>query len=224
MRYGRRAKTEAAPVLAGLHAAAQALRRADRRRPHQYCAPTRPAVGRDSRPREQTADQFRRRPGDRLVAAIDLRGRYREPFSNWEAASDAPPGAAAGRSRDFARDRRSRPRAPRPRTSARAGSSAPPRCWPNVRASASAIDVASVPKPDGVALERWLQTFPSYGYLLAVPADNVAAVIARFAARDIAAAEIGEVTADRPVEHHGRPGDGDHLGFFARAADGLSSG
>ena len=33
---------------------------------------------------------FDARPGDRLVAAIDLRGRYREPFSNWEAATDAP--------------------------------------------------------------------------------------------------------------------------------------
>ena len=29
-------------------------------------------------------------PTDRLVAAIDLRGRYREPFANWEAATDAP--------------------------------------------------------------------------------------------------------------------------------------
>src|ERR1700676_4735520 len=33
---------------------------------------------------------FDARPGDRLVAAIDLRGRYREPFSNWEAATTAP--------------------------------------------------------------------------------------------------------------------------------------
>jgi selenophosphate synthetase-related protein len=57
---------------------------------------------------------FDARPGDRLVAAIDLRGRYREPFSNWEAATDAPP-----------------------RTSARAASSAPPRCSLNVPASAS---------------------------------------------------------------------------------------
>src|SRR5271169_4497761 len=35
-------------------------------------------------------------PGDRLVAAIDLRGRYREPFSNWEAATDAPPARLRG--------------------------------------------------------------------------------------------------------------------------------
>ena len=30
------------------------------------------------------------------------------------------------------------------------------------------IDVAAVPRPEGVPLERWLLTFPSYGYLLAV--------------------------------------------------------
>ncbi len=34
---------------------------------------------------------FDARPADRLVAAIDLRGRYRGPFANWEAATDAPP-------------------------------------------------------------------------------------------------------------------------------------
>ena len=34
---------------------------------------------------------FDARAGDRLVAAIDLRGRYRDPFPNWEAATDAPP-------------------------------------------------------------------------------------------------------------------------------------
>ena len=33
---------------------------------------------------------FDAQPGDSLIAAIDLRGRYREPFSNWEAATDAP--------------------------------------------------------------------------------------------------------------------------------------
>jgi uncharacterized protein len=61
------------------------------------------------------------------------------------------------------------------------------------------IDVARVPKPEGVALERWLQTFPSYGYLLAVAPANLAAVLARFGARGIAAADIGQITADRRV-------------------------
>ena len=46
---------------------------------------------------------FDAKPGDHLIAAIDLRGRYRDPFPNWEAATDAPP--ARGH-RTAARDRR----------------------------------------------------------------------------------------------------------------------
>ena len=61
------------------------------------------------------------------------------------------------------------------------------------------IDVDMVPKPDGLPLERWLQTFPSYGYLLAVLPPNVPAVLARFRDRGIAAADIGRVTVDHRV-------------------------
>ena len=39
---------------------------------------------------------FDARPGDSLIAAIDLRGRYREPFSNWDGATAAPPGRLRG--------------------------------------------------------------------------------------------------------------------------------
>jgi phosphoribosylformylglycinamidine (FGAM) synthase-like enzyme len=53
------------------------------------------------------------------------------------------------------------------------------------------IDVAAIPKPAGVPLERWLLTFPSYGYLIAVAPDKVGAVTALFHQRDIAAADIG---------------------------------
>ena len=59
------------------------------------------------------------------------------------------------------------------------------------------LDIERVPKPDGVPLDRWLQTFPSYGYLLAAPLANLPALLARFGERGIAAAEIGTITADR---------------------------
>jgi selenophosphate synthetase-related protein len=61
------------------------------------------------------------------------------------------------------------------------------------------IELRSLPKPDSVSLERWLQTFPSYGYLLAVPPANVPAVLACFGDRNIAAADIGTITADHRV-------------------------
>ncbi|MFX8685055.1 AIR synthase-related protein, partial [Acinetobacter baumannii] len=45
------------------------------------------------------------------------------------------------------------------------------------------IDITAIPKPADVALDRWLQTFPSYGYLLAVKPTDVAETIARFTSR-----------------------------------------
>jgi hypothetical protein len=55
--------------------------------------------------------------------------------------------------------------------------------------------VTAIPRPRGVALERWLHTFPSYGYILAVAPAQAEAVRECFAVRDIAAAEIGDITA-----------------------------
>jgi hypothetical protein len=62
-----------------------------------------------------------------------------------------------------------------------------------------AIDLTRVPKAPGVPLERWLQTFPSYGYLLAVAPASLAAVLARFQERGIAADDVGAITADSRV-------------------------
>ena len=61
------------------------------------------------------------------------------------------------------------------------------------------LDLTRLPRPDGVPLERWLLTFPSYGFVLAVRPENVARVVATFSERSIAAADIGEFTDDHRV-------------------------
>jgi AIR synthase-related protein len=136
---------------------------------------------------------FDAEPGDTLIAAIDLRGRYREPFSNWEAATDAPHGRLRG-------DVELLP------VIAEAGLSCAAKdisqggivgtaaMLAECSGVAIDIDVSAIPKPDGVALERWLLTFPSFGYLLSVKPWNAAETIARFAARGIAAAAVGSVS------------------------------
>jgi AIR synthase-related protein len=138
-------------------------------------------------------------PGDRLVAAIDLRGRYREPFPNWEAATDAPAArlrgdiellpliAEAGLSRAG-------------KDISQAGLVGTAMMLAECSRVGLAIDLGAVPRPEGVALERWLQSFPSFGYILTVPPPHGPAVLARFAARGIAAADIGAVTAGTAVE------------------------
>jgi uncharacterized protein len=184
---------QAAPVLAGLRQAAQAYNV--------------PVVGGHTNVRtdrgqlsvailgraQKLLTSFDAEPGDVLIAAVDLRGRYREPFSNWEAATDAPhvrlradlellPAIAeAGLSR-AAKD------------ISQGGIVGTAAMLAECSDVAVDIDLRSVPKPDGVAPERWLLTFPNFGYLLSVKPWHAAETIARFAARDIAAAAIGAVS------------------------------
>lgn len=141
---------------------------------------------------------FDAEPGDRLVAAIDLRGRYREPFSNWEAATDAPAARLAG-------DIELLPQIAEAGLSKAAkdisqgGVVGTAIMLAETSGVAIAIDPESVPGPAGVPLERWLTSFPSFGYLLAVKPQDVGAVTLRFAERGIAAADIGAITAGSEV-------------------------
>ncbi len=141
---------------------------------------------------------FDARAGDRLVAAIDLRGRYRDPFPNWEAATDVP----ADRLRQ---DLEILPLIAEAGLAAAAkdisqgGIIGTAMMLAECSAVGLQIDLACIPRPDQVPLEHWLRTFPSFGYLLAVPADKAAPVVGRFAERGIVAADIGAVTADRLV-------------------------
>jgi hypothetical protein len=189
---------EAAPVLAGMREASRAFGV--------------PVVGGHTNTRTDRAQlsvavlgramrlltSFDAKPGDRLVAAIDLRGRYREPFSNWEAATDAPaarlrgdlevlPALAEAELACAAKD------------ISQGGIVGTVMMLAECSGVAATIDIAALPRPDGVPPERWLHTFPSYGYVLSVAPANVAAVIDRFARRGIATAEIGAIAAGRRV-------------------------
>jgi AIR synthase-related protein len=135
---------------------------------------------------------FDAQPGDRLIAAIDLRGRYREPFSNWEAATDAPP----ARLRD---DLKILPviadsgLAKAAKDISQGGIIGTTAMLAECSGVEMIIDITAIPRPANIPLARWLTSFPSYGYLLAVPEKNVDAVLEKFTTRDIAAAEIGLV-------------------------------
>ncbi len=61
------------------------------------------------------------------------------------------------------------------------------------------IDIRAIPKPDSISDERWLFTFPSFGFLLSVSPDNVPDVMERFRRRDISANDVGVITAERRV-------------------------
>ncbi|MGX7708733.1 sll0787 family AIR synthase-like protein [Methylobacterium sp. Gmos1] len=141
-------------------------------------------------------------PGDDLVAAIDLRGRFREPHPYWDASTGAPgerlrgdlallPGLAEDGLARAAKD------------ISMAGVVGTALMLLECSAVGGVIDLAAIPRPDHVPLARWLTAFPSFGYLVAVRPDRTQAVLSRFGERGIACAPIGRLDASRVVRVRG---------------------
>jgi selenophosphate synthetase-related protein len=53
------------------------------------------------------------------------------------------------------------------------------------------LDLDRLPRPESVALEPWVLAFPSFGFVLAAPADRVDAAIEAFTRRGLACAACG---------------------------------
>ncbi|WP_416066814.1 sll0787 family AIR synthase-like protein [Rhizobium sp. ZK1] len=141
---------------------------------------------------------FDAKAGDVLIAAIDHRGRYREPFNNWEAATDAPPARLRG-DLELLPDIAEARLALAAKDISQGGIVGTAIMLAECSRVGIHIDVSAIPLPDGVALERWLATFPSFGYLIATAPEKADEVILRFAARNITAAVIGNIKAGSEV-------------------------
>jgi selenophosphate synthetase-related protein len=59
------------------------------------------------------------------------------------------------------------------------------------------LDLDRLPRPDGAPLGRWLLTFPSFGFLLAARPENAEAVAWAFTRRGLACAPCGEFDGTR---------------------------
>ena len=55
------------------------------------------------------------------------------------------------------------------------------------------LDLERLPRPAQVPVARWLMTFPSFGFLLAVPAEHAAEAAEPFVRRGLACAECGRL-------------------------------
>lgn len=135
---------------------------------------------------------FDARPGDVLIAAVDHRGRYRVPFDNWEAATDAPAERLRG-DLEILAEIAEEGLCLAAKDISQGGIVGTAIMLAECSGVGIDIDVMAIPLPSGVNLDRWLVTFPSFGYLLSVAPEQVGAVLDRFSGRDISAAVIGSV-------------------------------
>lgn len=142
---------------------------------------------------------FDARPGDKLIAAIDLRGRYREHFANWEAATDAPAERLRG-DLEILPSIAEAGLALAAKDVSQGGIVGTAAMLAECSRVAMTLDVEAIPRPEGVPLERWLLTFPSFGYLLSAKTECVDEILSRFQRRGISAAAIGEVGVGTSVD------------------------
>lgn len=149
---------------------------------------------------------FAARPGQRLLAVADLRGRYEGPFDYWNASVGAP----ALRLRN---DLELLPELAELGwcTAAKDISQAGPLGTTLMLLECSGLgatlDPYALPRPKDMPLTRWLATFPSYGFILSVDPMRVEPVMEHFRERDLDVAEFGTADTSGMV----RLSDGQHV-------------
>jgi uncharacterized protein len=133
---------------------------------------------------------FEARAGDDLLMAIDLRGSYRRDKPFWDASVAAPEGRLRW-------DLELLPKL------AQTGWCRAGKDISNggvigtlamlLQCSGTGVELwlEEIPRPDGVELDQWLISFPSYGFLLSVQPERSAQVAELFHERDIACSRVG---------------------------------
>lgn len=135
------------------------------------------------------------RPGEVLLMAVDLDGQYVDEYPFWNAATDAP--------------------AERLRTNQKLMATVARKRWARAAKDISmggiigtlamllhtsqvgaTLQLEAVPKPPAVGWEKWLVSFPSYGFLLAAAPQHEASIKTLFRGHDVACEAVGEIQAE----------------------------
>lgn len=132
-------------------------------------------------------------PGDVLIAAVDLRGQYPGDSDNFPAFLGVAPERLRG---DLALlpELAEAGLVRAGKDISQGGIAGTALMLAECSGVAIEIDLDAIALPENTPLARWMVTFPSFGFLLAAKPDDVDAIRARFASRDISASVIGRVT------------------------------
>ena len=148
----------------------------------------------------QLLTSFDARPGDVLLAAVDLRGAYREPWPNWDASTTVHDSARLRADLDLLPGLAEDGLCRAAKDISMGGVVGTALMLAECSNIGLTLDVDAVPKPPAAEPARWLcETFPSYGFVLAVAPEHAATVIERFHHRGIACAAIGGCDDRRQV-------------------------
>lgn len=143
----------------------------------------------------QLISSFQAQPGDRLLMAVDLRGKPHPKYPFWNAATTTDPvrlradlellpKLAENGLCDAGKD------------ISMGGIIGTTLMLLETSRCGAVIDLDAVPVPPDLPLDRWLISFPSYGFLLSIRPERVLSVMQMFLDRQITCSDIGEIQAN----------------------------
>lgn len=141
---------------------------------------------------------FDAKPGETLMVAIDLNGKYYENYPFWNASTTAAPAhlqASVKLMYQIAEQGLS--------TTAKdismGGIIGTLAMLMHTSSIGASIYLDKLPKPAEVAWEKWLVSFPSFGYLFTCKSEDQSAIRVLFASEDISCEAIGEIQAGKTM-------------------------
>ncbi len=133
---------------------------------------------------------FDAKPGDHLVIAVDMRGSYRGDHLFWNSSTTSSPDRLrTGLEMLPGLVEKGLCRAGR--GISHGGIIGTLAMFCNCSGVGATLDLEILPCPMDVEIERWLVSFPSYGFLLAISPEDVGSTLSHFATTRITCREIG---------------------------------
>lgn len=141
---------------------------------------------------------FDAKPGDHLVIAIDLHGGYRSERPFWNSSTITPP-ERLQLDLEMLPSLAEKGLCRAGKDISHGGIIGTLVMLCNCSEVGVLLDLENLPCPMDVEMERWLLTFPSYGFLLAVSPENLESALSHFTATRITCREIGQFTAELEI-------------------------
>lgn len=136
--------------------------------------------------------------GQSLIIAIDLKGKPVKQYLQWDCTSTIEP-QELQRKLEIMPILAERGLATAARDISNAGIVGTIAMLAENTGCGAIVQLDSIPKPEEIDMERWLQMFPGYGFIVAADRSKTDEITELFAQEGIASAVIGELTIDTRV-------------------------
>lgn len=138
------------------------------------------------------------RPSETLLMAVDMNGSYYQNYPFWDASTTADP-AHLRTNMSLMYELANRKLSAAAKDISMGGIIGTLAMFVKAAGVGAEVYLDQIPKPDGVDWEKWLTSFPSFGYLFTCTPGDESACIDLFASRNIQCNTIGKIIDNQEI-------------------------